>query len=84
MARHSNSAEAAVVVPNFRSRGELLQRKALRNGWLLNLGGLLFPLLALGGAYIGFQAARGGRRELGLAMAAVGLAIFSLRLTFAL
>lgn len=65
-----------------RSRGELLERRAIKSGWLCVAVGLLIPLFALGGVYYGVQVARAGRRNAGYTLVAVGLTVFTLRLAF--
>ena len=50
----------------------------LKRGWGLVLAGLLFPVLALGGAGIGWNVRRRDP-EMGWAMLALGVAVFALR-----
>lgn len=62
-----------------RSRSALVRQRSLRNGWLLVGVGLLIPVLALGGAYIGWswRRAEGGGH---VALIAMGIGVFVVRL----
>lgn len=62
-----------------RPRTELVRRRSLRNGWLLVGVGLLIPVVALIGAFIGWswRRAEGGGH---LALIVTGVGVFGVRL----
>jgi hypothetical protein len=61
------------------NRTAALQRRNLRNAWLCMLLGLLIPLLALLGAYLGWQVRETAPRT-AWTLVGVGIAIFVVRL----
>ena len=66
--------------PEGPNRPLLLQKRAIKSGWLMILAGILLPFFALGGAAYGIGLIRGDRREAGIPLVAVGVAIFVIRL----
>jgi uncharacterized membrane protein YfcA len=64
------------------TRSDLLARNYAKRGWIFILVGILIPVLAFVGAFIGWRLASADRREQGLPLIVVGLLVAGLRLYF--
>lgn len=72
------SGQRDEATPLQANRAEVLGRSFVRSGWIAVVAGLLFPIVALWGAIVGYQLSRGGHPQ-GRVLLVAGSVVFLAR-----